>query len=67
MIGINYLAAVGTIFIMIGFYCFKPIVQKHIPTHGSKLKLSTRVVLFFSGLTSTILGVMLILKALNDI
>ena len=67
MRGINYQAGLGTIFIAIGFFCFKALLQKHVSTHSDKPKLSTKIILLISGIASTALGILLIIKAVNNI
>ena len=69
MRGINFLAALGTIFIFIGIYCFKAALHKQIfkedmeKVNYTPTKNYGKVYLFFLGAFVIILGVILILKS----
>ncbi len=67
MRGINYLAGLGTVFLFIGFYCFKAAFQKSSSPHGSSPKRSNKVILITGAILSISLGIYLILKAVRDI
>ena len=69
MRGINYLAALGTLFLFAGIFCFKALNDKktfkeetdiHVP-----LKNSQKRTLILAGFICMVIGLLLILKALK--
>jgi len=67
MKGTNYLAAFGTVFLFIGFYCIKASFQKKNSTHSNEMKPSTKGLLIVGGILSIALGIFLIAKAVSYI
>ncbi|MES1226101.1 MAG: hypothetical protein ABUT20_62070 [Bacteroidota bacterium] len=73
MIGINYLAAFGTIFIFTGIYCFKAAFHKQTfkekmtKANYGPVKNYNKGFFILSGTVCFLLGAILILKALNKI
>lgn len=67
MKGTNYLAAFGTVFLFIGFYCFKAAFQKDTSRHGSPPGAYGKVILIIAGILSISLGICLIVKAVSHI
>ena len=69
MRGINYLAGLGTIFIVIGIVCFKALVYKKTVREETEistpLKKSHKVLLIVVGIVCVAIGVLLILRSLK--
>lgn len=68
--GINYLAALGTILIFIGIFCFRAAFSRQSQkesSHSVPLKNSNKVVLISAGVICFALGILLILKAVKNI
>jgi len=68
MRGIKYLAAFGTIFFFIGFYCLRAAFQKNTSTHSSdNMKGSAKAILVIAGIVFIALGIYLIIRAILSI
>ncbi len=67
MRGINFWAALGTILVFIGIYCFKALSRKKVFREGIAIPQQTpnRILLIISGLVAIILGCLLIMKSLK--
>jgi len=69
MRGINFLAALGTIFIFIGIFCFKALFYqktfKEETEVSAPVKNSQKVLLILGGIVCIALGLSLILRALK--
>ena len=67
MKGTNYLAGFGTVFLFLGYYCFKAAFKNKFSSHSSNIKVSNKTILIVGGILSLSLGIFLIVKAISNI